>query len=87
VEDGSREENATKNRKNGKIVNKRAERRIFQAEAVVRGRKEKFSARALGQNLAWGYRYLSRTGYGAHRISPSYLRFYSDRTISGDRYL
>ena len=56
VEDGSREENATKNRKNGKIVNKRAEHRIFQAEAVVRGRKEKFSTRALGQNLAWGYR-------------------------------
>jgi hypothetical protein len=37
--------NVTKNRR---IVNKRAERRIFQAEAVVRGRKEKFSARALG---------------------------------------
>jgi hypothetical protein len=64
VEDGSREENAT-NRKNGKIVNKGAERRIFQAEAVVRGRKEKFSARALGQNLAWGYRYLSRAHFGA----------------------
>ena len=43
MEDGSREENATKNRKNEKIVNKRAERRIFQAEAVVRGRKEKFT--------------------------------------------
>jgi hypothetical protein len=43
----AQEENATKNRKNGKIVNKRVERRIFQADAVVRGRKEKFSARAL----------------------------------------
>ena len=51
MEDGR---NVTKNRR---IVNKRAERRIFQAEAVVRGRKEKFSARALGQNLAWGYRW------------------------------
>ena len=39
VEDGSGR-NVTKNRR---IVNKRAERRIFQAEAVVRGRKEKFS--------------------------------------------
>ena len=41
MEDGSagveaQEENATRN---GKIVNKRAERRIFQAEAVVRGGK------------------------------------------------
>lgn len=32
----AQEENATRNKKNGKIVNKRAERRIFQAETVVR---------------------------------------------------
>jgi len=32
----AQEENVTRNKKNGKIVNKRAERRIFQAETVVR---------------------------------------------------
>ena len=41
------DENVTRNKKNGNNVNKRAQHRIFQAETVVRGRKEKFSARAL----------------------------------------
>ena len=47
MEDGSAGRERDEEQKNGKIVNKRAERRIFQAEAVVRGRKEKFSAHAL----------------------------------------